>query len=387
MRHELFAERVHSFRASGRRFDLLVGADGSFLGVDDEALVWRNDADDTAMWHREGSTRFRNATKDVTVELDAESIPHAAQGAPRLRQCVTPSHGPERLPSDYLADMRAAGWTCLTSILDPETVEALERVAGTDRYAEAERDTNTPPLCQDPAVARTVAEPVSLWVIREYMAAPEIRVAHTPGFAVLTPDDGQRNVQGWHADYPYHWGVPAAGQVPPGFGVTALGVQRNVCVSPFTKVGGATAFRLGSHSLDAPPPVQWGDATTHAVPGYRKEHGLPYNGPDADIVEAPGGSIILYDSRTWHRAGVNRTPHRRAAILQAMVPMFVMPKNDTASAYQALIASDAYQALKAREQTEMRRLMVHHFIGPGREHAIGVDRTLTDHLRQARAAS
>ncbi|MCZ6616657.1 MAG: hypothetical protein O7E57_00885 [Gammaproteobacteria bacterium] len=59
------------------------------------------------------------------------------------------------------------------------------------------------------------------------------------------------------------------------------------------------------------------------------EHGLPDNGPDADIVEAPAGSIILYDARTWHRAGVNRTGEKRAAMLQAITPMYLMPFTDT----------------------------------------------------------
>ena len=196
------------------------------------------------------------------------------------------------------------------------------------------------------------------------MRTDDIRFAHTPALIVLAQDDGRRNVQGWHSDYPYHWGVPALGQVPTQAGDIVLGVQRNVCVSEFTKERGATAFKLGSHALGHGPPDSWGTAGTHGRPGYRAEHGLPYNGPDADVIEAPPGSIILYDSRTWHRAGVNRTAQPRAAMLQAVTPMFVMPKNNTSGAYRHFIQSAAYQQLTLREREEIRAMMVHRFLGP-----------------------
>ena len=236
-------------------------------------------------------------------------------------------------------------------------------------------------------MASTAAEPVSLWLIRAYMKTPDIRLAHTPGMAVLGTDDGKRNVQGWHSDYPYHWGVPADGLVPTPTGETVLGVQRNVCVSDFTRERGATVFKLGSHARDHGPPTEWGTAALHARPGYRAAHGLPYGGPEADIVEAPGGSIILYDARTWHRAGVNRTPYKRAAMLQAMTPMYVMPKNDTSADYRDFIASAAYGELTDRERDEMRRLMVHEFIGPGGRYAITADRELTKLTRSTRATA
>ena len=183
--------------------------------------------------------------------------------------------------------------------------------------------------------------------------------------------------------------MPAQGRVPTPSGKTVLGVQRNICVSPFTKVGGATAFKLGSHALDQGPPEQWGVASDHYQVGYRESHGLPYTGPDADIVEAPGGSIILYDSRTWHRAGVNRTDKKRAALLMAMTPMYVMPKNDTSHSYKAFLESVAYEELNERERIEVERLMVHQFIGPGGQYAIAPDRELTAtlHARQQKETS
>jgi ectoine hydroxylase-related dioxygenase (phytanoyl-CoA dioxygenase family) len=242
-------------------------------------------------------------------------------------------------------------------------------------------------------MAKTAAEPLSLWLMRQYMQTNEIRLGHTPSLALLSQDDGKRNVQGWHSDFPYLWGISRSideerhpitdGRVPTPSGPTVLGIQRNVCISPFTSVGGATAFKLGSHARDQGPPRQWGNGSDHSQPGYRAEHGLPYSGPEADIVEAPGGSIILYDSRTWHRAGVNRTDKRRSAMLQAMIPGYMLPFMDTSGPYKSFKQSDAYQELSNRERDELRRLMIHYIAGPLGRHAITTDAELTGELNES----
>ena len=393
---EIFQERVIKVPTADHHYTLLVAPGGNYLGGDQEGFTATFPyANDRVMWDETDTGAFRHAIADIEIvkkSPDANVCQFALEG--NTLDCLgqptnksapyNVSHGPERLPSEYLKFFRENGWVCLTSILSPDLVEALEKVACTDRFAHLKIDRASNPFSQSPAIARTTAEPVSLWLIRQYMQIDDVRVAHTPGLAILDRDDGKRIVQGWHSDYPYHWGVPARGQVPTPSGETVLGVQRNVCVSPFTKVGGATAFKLGSHALDQGPPKEWGVASDHYQEGYRETHGLPYMGPEADIIEAPGGSIILYDSRTWHRAGVNRTDQKRAALLMAITPMYVMPKNDTSHSYKAFLASDVYKELNDRERIEVERLMVHQIIGPGGQYAIGADRELTAtlHARQ-----
>lgn len=368
---ELFAERAVRVAPAEQHYALLVGGDGRFLGCDggDEsgALGVFSAADDTVVWQPVDGG-FRHVASGRVLKRDAGDGSVCAHGK-RFR----PVHGPEKLPSEYLRLLRAQGWTCMTSILAPDVVDELQRVACTDGYAAREPDRSTPQFSQSAALARTAAEPISLWVIRQYLHTEDIHFSHTPALIVLTPDDGRRNVQGWHSDYPYHWGIAAPGRVPELPGEVLLGVQRNVCVSAFSKERGATAFKLGSHALDRGPPEAWGTATAHAKPGFRAAHGLPYNGPDADVVEAPAGSIILYDSRTWHRAGVNRTDQKRAAMLQAMTPMFVMPKNDTSAAYKHFLHSPAHQQINPRERAELQRLLVHRFLGPAGRHPITAD--------------
>ena len=390
---EIFQERVVKVPIPHHHYVLLISPDGNYLGVDQEGSTTTFPyADDQVMWDETDTGSFRHVIAGIEIvkkSADQEVCHLTFEGnsldglgkATRKGALYSVSHGPERLPSEYLQFFRENGWVCLTSILSPDLVEALEKVACTDRFAHLEFDRSTNPFSQSPAIARTAAEPISLWLIRQYMQTDDVRVAHPPGLAILDRDDGKRIVQGWHSDYPYHWGVPAQGRVPTPSGKTVLGVQRNVCISPFTKVGGATAFKLGSHAKDQGPPAEWGVASDHYQVGYREAHGLPYTGPDADIVEAPGGSIILYDARTWHRAGVNRTDQKRAALLMAITPMYVMPKNDTSHSYKAFLASDTYEDLNERERIEVERLMVHQFIGPGGQYAIAPDRELTAMLR------
>ena len=376
---EQFAERVVRYDRPEHFHTLLVGTDGRFLGIgDDGEPTSFAAADDQVIWdRRDGEVRHATTGRSLPV-VDG------MVGSNGERFAV--SHGPELLPSEYLRFFEENGWVCLTCVLPDAIVDGLRRVACTDQYADLEPDRKRVAIGQHVAVAQTAAEPVSLWLIRQYMGTADISMAHTPAMAVLTKDDGKRPVQGWHSDYPYHWGVPAPGQVPVQPGASRLGVQRNVCVSDFTKVGGATAFKLGSHARDEGPPDDWGTAARYASRSYRAEHGLPYNGPDADIVEAPGGSIILYDSRTWHRAGVNRTDNKRAAMLQAMVPMYVIPKVDMSAAYKQFAASEVYEEITERERTELEALLVRRLPGPPVHGALGTDPELVALVRKESGA-
>lgn len=83
--------------------------------------------------------------------------------------------GPEKLPSAYLEELRKEGWTCLNSILSREIVDGLEQVACTGPYEDQEQNSDVPKLCQHVAVGRSIAEPISLWVLREYLQTQDIR--------------------------------------------------------------------------------------------------------------------------------------------------------------------------------------------------------------------
>ena len=387
-------ETVHKVPTPTHHYTLIRDPAGAYLGVDDDGARKLYDyVDDHAIWDRDrDSVRHVVSGQTLTVTGDAASATLGCAGESPGDDAGTEGnavsfelvHGPEKMPSDYLGFFRENGWVCLTSVLAPETVEELERISCTDRYEDRKYDGSKHPLNQSWAVGRTAAEPVSLWLMRMYMGTSEVRLGHPPSLAILGQDDGKRDVQGWHSDFPYLWGFAGNkpyGRVPTSSGNTVLGIQRNVCISPFTREGGATAFKLGSHVHDQGPPAEWGTGFQYGQPGHRAKHGLPYNGPDADILEAPGGSIILYDSRTWHRAGVNQTKKRRSAMLQAMVPGYVMPFFDTSGTWKGYVGSDAYNALTDLERQEMELLMVHYINGPGGAHAITVDEDLSEAIR------
>ena len=60
---------------------------------------------------------------------------------------------------------------------------------------------------------------------------------------------------------------------------------------------------------------------------------------DVKQFEAPAGSAILYDSRTWHRRcdEANVSGKDRIAILNAVTPSWVLPMSDKQA------ASDSYK--------------------------------------------
>ena len=100
------------------------------------------------------------------------------------------------------------------------------------------------------------------------------------------------------------------------------------------------------------------------------------------MIEAPAGTIILYDARTWHRAGINQTDRKRGAMIQAIVPSFIIPFMDTSATFKAFLGSAAYAEVTERERKEVDKLMVHKIMGPAGMFAITVDDELTQRARR-----
>ncbi|RKU09442.1 hypothetical protein C6502_13065 [Candidatus Poribacteria bacterium] len=395
---EIFQETVTRVEQPSSHYTLLRAPNGDYLGASDDGFATFDYVDDQAIWDTDGET-YRHVGTGLVVETesprskDGSYLRHdgkwlASDGTlSDVAALFVPGHGPAHMPSTYLKSFRENGWVCVPAIIDPDIIEELERVSFTGRWeSDGEFDRSVAPMLQTSAVAKIATEPVSLWLMREYMGVQDIRLGHSPGFAILPKDDGKRNVQGWHSDFPYLWGIAGRtkDRIPvhqvDGF---AMGVQRNLCVSEFRKENGATCFKLGSHALGAGPPVEWGTGNANKEPGHREARGLPYTGPDADVVEAPPGSYILYDSRTWHRAGVNRTPHKRAAMLQAVIPMYMLPFRDTSRVYKRFINGPYVEELTELEKRELEALMVSRMLSPDGPLAITVDDELTERVRSA----
>ena len=201
-----FEERVVRVEKPSAHFTLLRNEKGDFLGVSEGEIAVFDHADDKAIWKEDGDT-YCHVVSGLTLDVSAandEGV-HLAMNGKSLGEDGSessvpgrfqPGHGPAHLPSEYLQQIRENGWVCLPSILSPHAVEELQRVSCTGKWDHEELDRSLPTLTQSVEVSRAATEPVSLWVMREYMQCREIRLAHRPGFAVVDPDDGERQVGG-----------------------------------------------------------------------------------------------------------------------------------------------------------------------------------------------
>jgi len=109
-------------------------------------------------------------------------------------------------------------------------------------------------------------------------------------------------------------------------------------------------LKPGSHLLDSSPPEAWNAPLVH--------NEIPYSGPEATVVEAPSGSLLLYDARTWHRAGYNRSDRKRGMMATNYETPDVCPKRDTRPACTKLLNSSVYHEMTAREQREVTDLLM-----------------------------
>ncbi len=389
-RQDGFEPTIVSFSKPAKHYRYLNDQKGDWLATTDgESLFLQGHVDDAAIWD-ESNGGFKHALTGMQLSSTSTIVEspcklsteegflneEASVGDPSE---FSVGHGPELLPSEYLKTLRKQGWVSLTCVLSPSVVDGLQRVGCVDSYAERTPERVTP-LVQDPSVTKVTVEPISLWLTREYIGTRDIRLGHPPGISALTQDDGEREVQGWHTDFPYLWGT--GDRVPVPSGDLVLGMQRNVCVSDFNRENGATMFKLGSHASESPPPEEWGISNHTYRKGHRAKFGLPYAGPQADLIEAPAGSIVLYDARTWHRAGMNFTTNRRGAIIQAIVPSFIVPFMDTSNTYKAFLDSETCKQVSLREHKELDKLMMQKIVGPAGMFVFSIDRELTERARQ-----
>ena len=205
----------------------------------------------------------------------------------------------------------------LEQILDDATVSALQDLCESQQQPLSKA--NEPLVARSAAVVKASAEPVALWLMRQYMETESIRFAHTPGLQLLRKEDGL--VQGWHSDFPYHWGiddlVPTA---PEGVPQACLGVQFDIMVHDWTPENGAEVLKIGSHTLNHGPPEDWG-----LVRDHMQDRSLHlYDGPEAEFVGGAAGSILLYDARCWHHVGANTTDSARGCLMNCVIPAYLL---------------------------------------------------------------
>ena len=130
---------------------------------------------------------------------------------------------PERLPSEYLADLETQGYTILDGCMSKDMVRNVHAVVEStkqrllddpdtgDRLRNAITATHDSQLHfmgpklgliqQTPSVARSVTHPVALYLIRSYLGH-ECHLGHIPAFSLMRPARRvleSPRASGWHA--------------------------------------------------------------------------------------------------------------------------------------------------------------------------------------------
>ena len=136
-------------------------------------------------------------------------------------------------------------------------------------------------LSRSPVFIDLVEHPIALRLLRSVLDWPML-LGNISGNIT-----GPGGVAGYlHADQIF---------VPEPWPQAPQGANAAWCVDDFTAANGATCFVPGSHRLNRLPRSQ---DEREAIP-----------------MEAPAGSLVVFDSRLWHRTGSNATADaRRAAI-------------------------------------------------------------------------
>jgi hypothetical protein len=65
-------------------------------------------------------------------------------------------------------------------------------------------------------------------------------------------------------------------------------------------------------------------------------------------------------------------------MLQAIIPVYIVPKTDTSRAYRNFINSPFVEALTPLEQRELKALMITKIEGSGGKHVVTIDETLSE---------
>ncbi|MFC5752427.1 phytanoyl-CoA dioxygenase family protein [Actinomadura rugatobispora] len=192
-------------------------------------------------------------------------------------------------------DLEEHGICAVTDVLEGETLRAVKdglyAAAAADRtwgreerfaadYAHDETNQRVwNVLSRGPVFENLAAHPTALRLVRSRLGWPMLLGNLSAN--ITGPGGGEMMV---HADQRFlqePW--PAEPQ----------GANAAWCVDDFTVDNGATRFVPGSHLLNRSPRPE---DDTSSVP-----------------MEAPAGSLVVFDSRLWHQTGFNRTADRRRA--------------------------------------------------------------------------
>lgn len=200
-------------------------------------------------------------------------------------------------------EIREFGYTVLPGVLDAgELEEAREHVDATyERQVEEFGGVERLELINDADIARCPLEYDDYFV--EMAANPAVRevverllgdyfVLHAQNAIINRPRDDQYFQHAWHRDIQYRHLTTSR----------PLGISALYCIDEFTAATGCTRMLPASHRSEAFP-----------TPEFIERHAV--------LAEAEAGSVLLFDSMIYHRAGENSSGKTRRAVNQ----IFTLP--------------------------------------------------------------
>ena len=203
---------------------------------------------------------------------------------------------PTRDLAQGLRNIAEYGLTIVPDVLTGDrlqaTRDALYRAAESDRargremkfsldYAEDgtnQRVWNV--LSRDPLFEDLAFHPLAVEYVRQVLGWPALLGNLSAN--ITGPGGGEMVL---HADQIF---------VPEPWSSEPQGMNVAWCIDDFTEANGATRFAPGSHRLNRMPGPGEAEVATTAI-------------------EAPAGSIAVFESRVWHKTGHNRTPDQTRA--------------------------------------------------------------------------
>ncbi len=318
---------------------LVVNSEGLLLGADS---TFSAAADDAHVWQRRGEA--------LVNPLSGCSVTRGELGNVYLVD------GPDRLPSEHLAELCEHGLTVINNIVSADEIASLKDKIADERTKHHADESPTDGhfwissgLLWSPELARASSHPLALWLLRQYLDMQDIHYCHQPIITTLKPAGklmGKHPRGGWHSDYPYHPGVFPNDDWPVS---PVMGAQFNVCIDPFAPETAGTQYVPGSHKLCQGPSKAFNADGTYMGEGLHSE---------VRQIIAPAGAAVIYDARTWHRAcyELNVSGRDRIAILNAVAPAWVVPMIDKAPLTERYQTASVAGSLTERERGELNRL-------------------------------
>jgi ectoine hydroxylase-related dioxygenase (phytanoyl-CoA dioxygenase family) len=223
-------------------------------------------------------------------------------------------------------EIRVLGYTVLEGVLTPDELERaheridaiyetqLDEVGG----AEVLRRINDEhiaraPLVYDELFLEIATKPAVLSLVDELLGGGYFQLM-LQNAIINVPVQGQQQAAGaWHRDLNYQHFVSSR----------PLSISALFCIDNFSGSTGGTLVLPGSHKVEAFPSAAYTE---------RREV----------QVEAPAGSVIVFDSMLYHRTGRNTSAAPRRAINHMYTVPFVKQQLDLPAMLDGRYADDSY---------------------------------------------